>query len=232
MNYPFYKAYPGDFFRATVGMAPELKGYYRMLIDLIYMHDGRLSDSNRYISGMFGCTPNKVAYIKRELLKAGKITIQDGAILNERATEEVEKRENLSKSSAKAGQKLAKSGGSFSEKTQQKQWAKIAYKKQKQNSARGAREGGVFGGEDLEGVALPAEGCPTRPVAEALRDVSVRLHAMACPDGEVALVGGVFYPPLAAFDAVARTPIAWPDGVRLCERNDAGNPPAGLEAVA
>ncbi|MFK5283859.1 DUF1376 domain-containing protein, partial [Lacticaseibacillus paracasei] len=52
---PYYKAYPRDFIEGTIGMPFELKGAYRLLLDLIYMQGGRLPDDAKYISGLLGC---------------------------------------------------------------------------------------------------------------------------------------------------------------------------------
>lgn len=37
---PYYKAYPRDFIEGTVGMSFELKGAYRLVLDLIYLRSG------------------------------------------------------------------------------------------------------------------------------------------------------------------------------------------------
>lgn len=87
---PYYKAYPRDFIEGTVGMPFELKGAYRLLLDLIYMHGGDLPDEPRYISGLLGMSVRKWKDVRDRLIEAGKITSKGTSISNERADKELE----------------------------------------------------------------------------------------------------------------------------------------------
>lgn len=87
---PYYKAYPRDFIEGTVGMSFELKGAYRLLLDLIYMQGGELPDDARYISGLLGCTVRKWGTLRKELILLGKINVENGSITNYRAIIELE----------------------------------------------------------------------------------------------------------------------------------------------
>lgn len=87
---PYYKAYPRDFFEGTIGMPMEMKGPYRLVIDLIYMQGGRLPDDPRYISGLLGCSVKLWNKIRAYLLDAGKIEARDGVLGNLRADDELE----------------------------------------------------------------------------------------------------------------------------------------------
>lgn len=82
MSLPFYKRYPRDFFEGTVGMRLELKGAYGLVIDLIMMHDRKLSDDPEYIARMIGVSPRKWNNLRRELIELGKISIDNGIIVN------------------------------------------------------------------------------------------------------------------------------------------------------
>lgn len=101
---PYYKAYPRDFIEGTVGMTFELKGAYRLVLDLIYMQDGQLPDDARYISGLLGCSVRKWTSMRDELVKIGKLQIIGEFLTNYRAIIELEtlaklrdkKRENRS----------------------------------------------------------------------------------------------------------------------------------------
>lgn len=72
---PYYKAYPRDFIEGTIGMPLELKGAYRVLLDLIYMQSGDLPDDPHYISGQLGCSVRKWKSIRERLIEAGKIQV-------------------------------------------------------------------------------------------------------------------------------------------------------------
>lgn len=87
---PYYKAYPRDFIEGTIGMPFELKGAYRLLLDLIYMQGGRLPDDAKYISGLLGCSTRAWNNYRTALLSMGKISAENGIISNFRADKELE----------------------------------------------------------------------------------------------------------------------------------------------
>lgn len=93
---PYYKAYPRDFMEGTIGMSFELKGAYRLVLDLIYMQGGRLPDDATYICGHLGCSKRAWTGYREALLKAGKLTLADGYLTNYRAVIELEKLAKLS----------------------------------------------------------------------------------------------------------------------------------------
>lgn len=102
---PYYKAYPRDFFEGTRGMPGELKGAYRMVLDLIYQHGGRLPNDARHIAGELGYSVRKWNSILSELVALGKLRCDLGIISNFRADKELvatrsyqdKQRENASK---------------------------------------------------------------------------------------------------------------------------------------
>lgn len=85
MSLPYYKRFPRDFLDGTIGLCLETKGAYAIVLDLIYMRDGRLADDARYIAGQLGCSVRKWTAIRKELLTAGKIQCANGIISNFRA---------------------------------------------------------------------------------------------------------------------------------------------------
>lgn len=87
---PYYKAYPRDFIEATVGFSFEVKCAYRVIIDLVYMHGGRLRDDDRYISGQLGCSIRKWKIIRNQLIEMDKLCISEGFLSNKRADKELE----------------------------------------------------------------------------------------------------------------------------------------------
>lgn len=85
---PYYKAYPRDFFEGTAGMPVELKGIYRLVLDLIYMQGGALVDDPRYIAGHLGCGVKTWTTARAKLIAAGKLFVIDGRLRNNRADKE------------------------------------------------------------------------------------------------------------------------------------------------
>ncbi|MBI1234746.1 MAG: DUF1376 domain-containing protein [Alphaproteobacteria bacterium] len=92
---PYYRAFPRDFIEGTVGMSFEEKAAYRLVLDLIYMQNGRLPDDARYISGLLGCSVRKWNALRETLIEKGKIYAKDGIISNLRADKELETTETL-----------------------------------------------------------------------------------------------------------------------------------------
>ena len=87
---PYYKAYPRDFIEGTIGMSFELKGAYRLVLDLIYMQGGNLPDDARYISGLLGVSVRKWNSFRDDLLSLGKIQVSGEFLTNYRALSELE----------------------------------------------------------------------------------------------------------------------------------------------
>jgi uncharacterized protein YdaU (DUF1376 family) len=87
---PYYKAYPRDFFEGTVGMDFEAKAAYRLVLDLIYMHGGRLVDDARFIAGHLGCSVKKWNALRQAILATGKLVVTDGYLGNYRADKELD----------------------------------------------------------------------------------------------------------------------------------------------
>jgi hypothetical protein len=77
---PYYRAYPRDFIEGTVGMPFEEKAAYRLALDLIYMHGGRLPDDARYIAGVMGLSIGRWSGIRGKLIAASKLAVKDGAL--------------------------------------------------------------------------------------------------------------------------------------------------------
>lgn len=87
---PYYKAYPRDFLEATAGWDFELKGAYRLLLDLIYMHGGTLADDARFIAGHLGCSVKRWNMTRAALMGKGKIYVAGNSLANLRADKELE----------------------------------------------------------------------------------------------------------------------------------------------
>jgi uncharacterized protein YdaU (DUF1376 family) len=66
---PYYKRFPRDLIDGTIGMPFEEKVTYAFILDLIYMHAGKLPDDARYISGLLGCSIRKWNGIRSALIE-------------------------------------------------------------------------------------------------------------------------------------------------------------------
>lgn len=93
---PYYKAYPRDFLDGTAGMEFEVKGAYRILLDLIYMHGGRLVDDPRFIAGHMGCSVKKWNGLRAAVIATGKIVVSGGYLGNLRADKELDSLKSFS----------------------------------------------------------------------------------------------------------------------------------------
>ncbi|MEM1150709.1 MAG: DUF1376 domain-containing protein [Pseudomonadota bacterium] len=101
---PYYKRFPRDFLEGTVGMTFEEKGAYAIVLDLIYLKQGRLDDDPRWIAGHLGVSVRKWNAIRAALIEKGKIAFEDGCLTNYRAIIELE---NLSKFQDKQSERRA-----------------------------------------------------------------------------------------------------------------------------
>jgi len=87
---PYYKRYPRDLIEGTLGMPFIERMTYCYLLDLLYLHCGKLTDDGRYISGQMSVSVRKWRSIRAALLGMGKIQVVDGYLTNTRVTSEVE----------------------------------------------------------------------------------------------------------------------------------------------
>src|SRR5689334_11258466 len=84
--------YKRDCNAALTGMAAlslEERGAYNTVLDLIYAHDGKIHDDDRFIAGWLHVDVRVWKRIKKRLLDLGKLYLHAGAIRNERADREV-----------------------------------------------------------------------------------------------------------------------------------------------
>lgn len=87
---PYYKAYPRDFIEGTIGLSFEMKGAYRLVLDLIYMQGGNLPDDPRYIAGLLSLSLRKWKDIRQQLIDADKLVVNGEFLTNYRAVNELE----------------------------------------------------------------------------------------------------------------------------------------------
>lgn len=90
MSLPYYKRFPRDFLTKTIGLTLEQKGAYSVVLDMIYMCDGRLPDDAQYIAGQLGCSVRKWKSLRDDLVTIGKLVIENGLISNSRADKVLE----------------------------------------------------------------------------------------------------------------------------------------------
>lgn len=108
---PYYKAYPRDFFEGTIGLDFEAKAAYRLLLDLIYMHGGRLLDDPRFIAGNLGCSVKKWNGLRSAVLGTGKIILSNGYLGNLRADKELDSLQMMRDKQRENGLKPKKNNG-------------------------------------------------------------------------------------------------------------------------
>ena len=103
MPLPYYKRFPRDFLEGTVGMSLEEKGAYSVVIDLIFLRDGRLEADARYIAGQLGCSVRKWSSLLAALVEKGKLIHENGIISNLRADYLVEEQRKYQDKQAENG---------------------------------------------------------------------------------------------------------------------------------
>ena len=102
------KWYKRDPRAALLGMASltlEERGAYNTILDLIYVHDGKLLDDTAALARSLGCDVRVWKRIKARLLELGKLYIYAGCLHNERADMELDEALHRVASSVKANDK-------------------------------------------------------------------------------------------------------------------------------
>lgn len=97
---------------ALEGMRPlslEERGAYTTLLDLMYERGGGVPDDDRFVSGWMGCSTRLWRSIRNRLIHAGKIRIEDGLIVNDRAVEELRSQSVRARKKAESGAKGGRS---------------------------------------------------------------------------------------------------------------------------
>lgn len=88
---PWYKRFPSDFRAATAGLPYGVKGTYSHVLDLIYDHGGPIDDKTADIARALGCDPHTWKTHRAVLIKAGKLFVDLGTLMNSRAARELGK---------------------------------------------------------------------------------------------------------------------------------------------
>jgi uncharacterized protein YdaU (DUF1376 family) len=101
---PYFPFYPADYVEATRKMSLEERGAYMDIICLQMMSMGRVEDNERLMAASLVISTRKWRAVRGKLIDAGKISIRDGLIIQERCLRELDellsKRKNLSEAAA------------------------------------------------------------------------------------------------------------------------------------
>lgn len=115
---PWVKFFPSDWLAGTSGLTGVERGIYMTIICLIYEADGPVAMDDARLARRCGVTKSCLRKAVDALIDEGKISIVDGALMNDRCAKEIENREKRSQKSSQAA-KIKWHGNS--EKSQQKQ---------------------------------------------------------------------------------------------------------------
>lgn len=89
-------------------MSFEVRAGYGLILDLVYIKDGKLPDDRRWIAGNLGCSTRMAGKIIDELLGHGKLVLVDGFLTNNMADNIVETRAKYSEKQRENGSKPKK----------------------------------------------------------------------------------------------------------------------------
>lgn len=70
---PWYPAFPADYFAATQGWDLDMKGPYRLLIDLLNERDRPFPDDPKFVAGVLGCSVQRWRKVREFLIGNGKL---------------------------------------------------------------------------------------------------------------------------------------------------------------
>ena len=91
----FYKMEPLKWDRGTDNLTLEQEAAYLRVCNAIYAADQPIAANLRTLAGMWRCNERKAKRLLAELVEAGKVTIEAGWIVNEKAMNDVSKRREL-----------------------------------------------------------------------------------------------------------------------------------------
>lgn len=101
----FYKMDPAKWDFGTANLSLEEEAAYLRIINAIHKHDAGVPDNDRVLAGLFRVSTRKARALVDALIAAGKVTIEDGQIWNDRARSDLVHRGFTSISRAESGAK-------------------------------------------------------------------------------------------------------------------------------
>lgn len=99
----WYKRDPNAALEGMAMLTLEERGAYNTTLDLIYSHDGKVDDDDRYLAGWLRVDVRVWRRIRARLLVLGKLYLHAGSLRNERADREVDAALHRVASAAQAG---------------------------------------------------------------------------------------------------------------------------------
>jgi uncharacterized protein YdaU (DUF1376 family) len=120
----WYKRDPAEFFASTHGMSWETKTTYSLVLDLIYLDQGRTPDDAHRIRNYLGSgmTGQRWKAIRADLIGRGKLVAEDGFLTNPRATREFARRGSSAGIEYVSDGNIEKTGPKIPEKISGKRW--------------------------------------------------------------------------------------------------------------
>lgn len=104
----FYRMDPGAWDFGTASLSLEEEAAYLRIVNAIHKHKGPVPDQDRVLAGLFRVSTRKARALVKALQDAGKVTIEDGLIWNDRARSDLVQRGFVSISRAESGAKGGK----------------------------------------------------------------------------------------------------------------------------
>lgn len=101
----FYRMDPGAWDFGTASLSLEEEAAYLRIVNAIHKHKGQVPDQDRVLAGLFRVSTRKARALVKALQDAGKVTIEDGLIWNDRARSDLVQRGFVSISRAESGAK-------------------------------------------------------------------------------------------------------------------------------
>lgn len=111
----WYKRDPQAFLGGVQGMGPELIGAYAVILEILYARGGDMPRDDRHLSGVLGCSLRKARSLTEQLIAIGKIKIEGGKVVNDRATQVLETRRNQRETLVKPIRNGDETGGHVNE---------------------------------------------------------------------------------------------------------------------
>jgi uncharacterized protein YdaU (DUF1376 family) len=99
----WYKRDPDAALSGMAGLTLEERGAFNTILDLIYSHDGKVDDDERFIAGWLRCDVRIWKRIRQRLIDLEKLYVNGNTLRNRRADREVDAALHRIVSAAEAG---------------------------------------------------------------------------------------------------------------------------------
>jgi hypothetical protein len=170
----YYKREIAKWIVATDDLTLEQEAAYSRVVDMIRLYERPFRHNLRVLGGMWRCNERKAKRLLDELVAAGKLSVEDGFIIDEKAVNDASTLRGLRVDRASAGRRGGIESGKSRRKALEDNETDEASASTREEKRREEKEGG--GGGDARETENPDPPIDPPPTSTALPDDAYRLY--------------------------------------------------------